>query len=309
MAFNQILRTIRTGNYECIYLAIGCALPYRDKEINRQQHQQYPGWLDYFSNKKLILLFDTEIEFPLKLQDYVKFTDENIEFTENYTQFENTEMTVISVKSYFSLENNDEVLFFKQILEHVKNNKKHFIIETFTGMDNRLPFYNIVMNMPDYKNILKYAKCDIMDNDHGCFADYTDLIIPTDDNNYFMHPSLMDLCQVKKKFPQIYNKVLTYRYDNLYTIYNIYKSFIDGTSYHSDYIYNNTKLLLVQYIREPNVDINIHFLERALLLFVHELLIVTNNDLTQMEQFIHDLHSDTHNFMKNVYLIKSLKCS
>jgi hypothetical protein len=240
--FNQIICNIYEEEPICIYLSIGCALP---RECDRQHHQQYPDFLDYFSNnvnKKLILLFDTNIEFPLKLQDHVKFTDDNIEFTENYIKLTNNEITVFSVPSYFSLDDTTDISFFKQLLNYAKNNKKHFIIETFTGKDNRVPFYNIVINMPEYQDILNYAKCDIMDADRGCYADFTNLLIPTDSNNHFMHPALMDLSQVKNKFPHIYNQILQYRYDNLYTIYHIYKSFLDNTIYYNDYKYNDIQL-------------------------------------------------------------------
>jgi hypothetical protein len=301
MAYNNILNNLAI-NPECIYLAIGSALPYIN-DISRQQHQQYPDFLDYFSNKKLIILIDTRLEFPLKLQDHVNFTDDNIEFNETFTKFTNNEMTVYSVPRDFYLTNNTDISFLQQLLTYVKNNKKHLIIETFTGEDNRLHFYNIVMQMPDYEEILKYAKCDLMDADNGCYSNFTDIVIPIE-NNHFMHPLLMELRQIRIKYPLIFRKIVKIKYNNLYEMYKYYKS----VKYNINENINKYRIqmLLIQYVRKFVPDLDISIVEEALLTFVHELLIVTDNDLQQIEQFKLDLNKNNHNFMKNVFLLYNL---
>ena len=300
MAFQDIIKTLDTTKPECIYLATGCALPYTD-EIDREHHQQYPKLLDYFSDKKLLIFFDPYMEFPLKLQEYVNFDDNNIEFNDKYIKFSNNEMTVYSVLMEFYLNNNNHVLFLQQLLEYVKNNKKYLIIETFTGIDNRLYFYNIVLEMPDSQEILKYAKCDIMDADHGCFVNFEGLVIPTDDNNHFIHPFLMQLNQIKMRYPDKYKKTLKYKYNNLYDIYRYYKSLKNNIN--ENFNINRIQLLLTIYLRKYVEHVDIYVIETALLMFAHELLVVTDNNLNQIEQFNIDLHEDTHNFMKNIYLI------
>jgi len=300
MAFQDISRTLDTTKPECIYFAIGSALPYVN-EIDRDHHQQYPTFLDKFLNKKLIILIDPYMEFPLKLQDYVKFDDSNIEFNDEYTKMSNNEMTVYSVATEFYLSDNNNVSFLQQLLEYVKNNKKYLIIESFSGVDNRISFYNIVMQMPECQEILKYAKCDMMDVDHGCCSNFEGFVNPIDENNHFIHPLLMQLNQIKIRYPEKYKKTLKFKYDNLYDIYRYYKSLKDNTN--DNVNINKIKSLLTIYLRKYVEYVNIYVLETALLMFAHELLVVTDNNLNQIEQFNIDLQENTHDFMKNIYLI------
>jgi len=162
------------------------------------------------------------------------------------------------------------------------------------------------MNMDNYEEILKYAKCDIMDADRGCCANFTDLSIPTDNNNHFMHPLLMDLSTVKTQMPKLFKKILQFRYNNLYSLYDYYKIISSHMNYYSN---NNIKLLVPLYIRKSVQSINMYIVEECLLHFAHELLIVTDNNLSQIQQFVTDLHENNHNFMKNIYLLnKTIDC-
>ena len=102
------------------------------------------------------------------------------------------------------------------------------------------------------------------------------------------------------RYPEKYKKTLKYKYDNLYDIYRYYKSLKENTLTINT---NKIQKLLTIYLRKYVKEVNIYVLETALLMFAHELLVVTDTNLNQIEQFNIDLHEDTHDFMKNIYLI------
>ena len=64
--WNYILNSINTINPDLIYIAIGCSMISYDHIIS-DNNQQYPNFINNF-NKKIIILIDPCLEYPLAIQ-------------------------------------------------------------------------------------------------------------------------------------------------------------------------------------------------------------------------------------------------
>jgi hypothetical protein len=98
-----IFNTIKTSDFDIIYMAIGCSMEYYN-EVTTNNNQQYPIFLDNF-NKKVILLIDPLLETPLKIETFLQNKNQTLnQITSNYDNlryYYSDNITILGINELF----------------------------------------------------------------------------------------------------------------------------------------------------------------------------------------------------------------
>ncbi len=311
MNFNDnLMHILYNFNPNCIYFAIGSALPYQNK-ISRDEHQQYPSFLDKFDEmgltRKLFIFIDPRMEFPLKIQEDIAFIDELIEFNEDHTKLENDNTVVLSKNDNFYFPTNpharsSDKFLMETLLNYAAENNVYLIIEPFDGSDDRYHFYDYVMPMPNAEKILHYVKYNISDQDHSCMANFKDVKLPLVDGR-FIHCLNADLTTVAHVSKQLMDKIIEEKYNKLYYVLNFYKTLTQGKKY--DYLegYMPYIKLFINITLKINVDMNdpniVRIVRDTIMTFASQLINVKKVDPAIIGQFDAYIDEDSSsNFFK-----------
>ena len=112
--WDKISNTASNPTTSLVYLGIGSSMEsYR--EITTTNNQQYPCFLDKFEGNKVIVLFDTYLETPLKIEEYFGGKGDPLDMVDSlfgvnnsfcYREFTNHSSTVkvFAVNDYFNFE-------------------------------------------------------------------------------------------------------------------------------------------------------------------------------------------------------------
>lgn len=238
--WNYILNSINTINPDLIYIAIGCSMISYDHIIS-DNNQQYPNFINNF-NKKIIILIDPCLEYPLAIQKILNYNN-NIKFLFDkklrYFNTNNNYIYAINSKfhfhseydiNYYNINNNDnndnnnhdmDILY--NIIELVLEsyNLKKLIIQDYTGRD--LTWYYISLLKYFNKNILSSVIFDTTQLDGGCFINLDKITILYDNLGNFIQEKYSKLNIIKKYNSTLYEKILAYRINILkYPILSYY---------------------------------------------------------------------------------------
>jgi hypothetical protein len=175
MTYWQLInQNIFEQKYNVVYIGIGCSMSMYDT-INESNNQQCPCFLNKFENK-LIILFDPELEKPLKtesvLYELETVSDQDYRILKNL----NTIIYAINENLYYELEHIDEKYKIKtendipsiyNIISLCISNNIKFIMQDYTGRDTQ-NFYLSLFNLFDKNELLNNVFFDVTEKDSGC---------------------------------------------------------------------------------------------------------------------------------------------
>ena len=106
--WNFIFDKIKEFQFNLIYMAVGCSM--KDYNIiTLKNNQQYPSFLNKYK-KKVIILIDPLLEYPLKLETF--FRNNNNYLVQINTQFNDLRYYENSDNLIFALKNPDKFYNF-----------------------------------------------------------------------------------------------------------------------------------------------------------------------------------------------------
>lgn len=190
--WNTIFKTIQEKNYEILMVAIGSSMA-RYEEINDNNNQQYPGFLrPYDHSRKLIILVDPELEYPIKLANYQSLTIiPNSElFNKKCTFYQGTLNDILAVNTGFDYDTSpihDLVLYCMEV--DIK-----LIWQDYTGRITTEIFINLFNIIGP--EILKYILFDASEKDDGCFINFSKIVLKIDHRKFFIQPRYLRLSQI-----------------------------------------------------------------------------------------------------------------
>ena len=175
MTYWQLINeNIFEQKYDVVYIGIGTSMePYT--EVNESNNQQCPCFLNKFNNK-LIILFDSYLEKPLKtesvLYDLVTVHDQD------YRILKNSNVTIYAINEYlnYELEHADkqnktkaenDIPALLNIISLCLSNKIKLIIQDYSGNDTQ-NFYMSLFGMFDRDELLNNIFFDVTEKDSGC---------------------------------------------------------------------------------------------------------------------------------------------
>lgn len=206
------------GKYDVVYIGIGCGMG-RYTEVNESNNQQCPCFLNKFETK-LIVLFDPELEKPLKTES-VLYELVTVGETQNYRLLKNENTTIYAMNEslYYELEHVDEKYRTKtesdipalyNMISLCISNKIKFIMQDYTGRDSQ-NFYTTLFSLFDKAELLNYIFCDVTEKDCGCFIELKPTQAPLF-NNVFIQDKYMKLIDMVNFDSQIKSRVDKLKY-------------------------------------------------------------------------------------------------
>jgi hypothetical protein len=193
----QIIDEITIFKPEIIYLAVGCAMV-NYSNINPTNNQQYPLFLEPFTNKKkLFILIDPYLETPLKLESQINLTETN---SGDYCRIlQNNNLIVFAIKKLFYFYHYDknvlDKIFLNKIISYSIENKIKTFVQDYTGIYIKHAYLEY---LEDNSDIKKYVIFDITQDYSGCFVDFSKVSIYYDSEDNFIQPYLLTLVEIKK---------------------------------------------------------------------------------------------------------------
>ena len=193
----HIIDEITIFKPEIIYLAVGCAMGYYSN-INPTNNQQYPLFLEPFTNKKkLFILIDPYLETPLKLESQINLTETNS--GEYYRVLQNNNLIVFAIKKLFYFYHYDknvlDKIFLNKIISYSIENKIKTFVQDYTGIYIKHAYLEY---LEDNSNIKKYVIFDVTQDHSDCFVDFSKVSIFYDSENHFIQPYFLTLVEIKK---------------------------------------------------------------------------------------------------------------
>ena len=193
----QIIDEITIFKPEIIYLAVGCAMG-NYSNINPTNNQQYPLFLEPFTNKKkLFILIDPYLETPLKLESQINLTETN---SGDYCRIlQNNNLIVFAIKKLFYFYHYDkntlDKIFLNKIISYSIENKIKTFVQDYTGIYIKHAYLEY---LEDNSDIKKYVIFDVTQDYSGCFVDFSKVSIYYDSENHFIQPYFLTLVEIKK---------------------------------------------------------------------------------------------------------------
>lgn len=193
----QIIDEITIFKPEIIYLAVGCGMGYYSN-INPTNNQQYPLFLEPFTNKKkLFILIDPYLETPLKLESQINLTE--INSGDYYRVLQNNNLIVFAIKKLFYFYHYDknvlDKIFLNKIISYSIENKIKTFVQDYTGIYIKHAYLEY---LEDNSDIKKYVIFDVTQDHSDCFVDFSKVSIFYDSENHFIQPYFLTLVEIKK---------------------------------------------------------------------------------------------------------------
>ena len=182
---------------DIIYLAVGCAMG-NYSIINPNNNQQYPLFLEPFTNKKkLIILIDPQLETPLKLESQINLIETD---SVNYFRVLQTDnLIVFAIKKLFYFYHYDkntlDKIFLNKIISYSIENKIKTFVQDYTGIYIKHAYLEY---LEDNSDIKKYVIFDVTQDYSGCFVDFSKVVIYYDSEDNFIQPYFLTLVEIKK---------------------------------------------------------------------------------------------------------------
>jgi hypothetical protein len=179
MSYWQLINeNIFESQYDVVYIGIGCGLG-GHKEINNDNNQQSPCFLNKFNNK-LLLLFDPHLEKPLKSE--TTFEDKLYTiYDQEYRILKNSNTTIFAINEaiYYDLDRVNDTEKSKaetnipaiyNIISLCLSNKIKLVLQDYTGL-NTQKFYISLFGLFDRNELLDNILFDVTEGDCGCYIE------------------------------------------------------------------------------------------------------------------------------------------
>ena len=195
--YSYIINEITIFKPDIIYLAVGCAMG-NYSIINPNNNQQYPLFLEPFTNKKkLIILIDPQLETPLKLESQINLIETD---SVNYFRVLQTDnLIVFAIKKLFYFYHYDkntlDKIFLNKIISYSIENKIKTFVQDYTGIYIKHAYLEY---LEDNSDIKKYVIFDVTQDYSGCFVDFSKVVIYYDSEDNFIQPYFLTLVEIKK---------------------------------------------------------------------------------------------------------------
>lgn len=195
--YSYIINEITIFKPDIIYLAVGCAMG-NYSIINPNNNQQYPLFLEPFTNKKkLFILIDPHLETPLKLESQINLTETNS--GDYFRVLQNENLVVFAIKKLFYFYHYDkntlDKIFLNKIISYSIENKIKTFVQDYTGIYIKHAYLEY---LEDNSDIKKYVIFDVTQDYSGCFVDFSKVVIYYDSEDNFIQPYFLTLVEIKK---------------------------------------------------------------------------------------------------------------
>lgn len=216
---NLIYQEISLPETQLVYVGVGSWMG-SYQEITPQNNQQYPCFLDKFADNKVIILFDANLEFPLKIETYfeetlgIHWTCKNTIYDNNVPIlriFKNATTTIFAVNKHIyydtsihqTNEINQQVSPDLKLIKHIislclnKEIPTKLIWQDYTGRDTTMLYQNYckIFN----KQLMFDNVCfDITQKNNGCYIELKPELPLTDDFGRFIPEKYLKLSQLKQ---------------------------------------------------------------------------------------------------------------
>lgn len=195
--YSYIINEITIFKPDIIYLAVGCAMG-NYSIINPNNNQQYPLFLEPFTNKKkLIILIDPQLETPLKLESQINLIE--TESVNYFRVLQTDNLIVFAIKKLFYFYHYDkntlDKIFLNKIISYSIENKIKTFVQDYTGIYIKHAYLEY---LEDNSDIKKYVIFDVTQDHSGCFVDFSKVVIYYDSEDNFIQPYFLTLVEIKK---------------------------------------------------------------------------------------------------------------
>ena len=195
--YANINHYVNTLKPDIIYLSIGCSMK-NYNQINSSNNQQNPIFLHSFVNeKKMFILFDPELETPLRLESQLNLIETD---SVNYFRVLQTDnLIVFAIKKLFYFYHYDkntlDKIFLNKIISYSIENKIKTFVQDYTGIYIKHAYLEY---LEDNSDIKKYVIFDVTQDYSGCFVDFSKVVIYYDSEDNFIQPYFLTLVEIKK---------------------------------------------------------------------------------------------------------------
>lgn len=279
--YDIILSNLNDFEPQLTYLSVGCALGHYDK-IAPNQNQQYPFPIlnKYEGKKKVIILIDSQLETPLKIEEIIKLT--LIEKSNIFRMLANEDTLVFAINSnyYFDNNSNSDIKIFELHFNFLKNlityticNDSKLIVQNFAGhcIQNS---YVIMFDLFPEKKLLNQVIFDVSNSDGNCGFDFDKYPIQYDEKRNFIQTRFKNLVMQKKINPEYFNTLLIKRIDSInYSLtrkLRVIRGELESIPHENETIEIYLKTLSIIYPEINNIEIN----ERIL---IHTMKVLIND--------------------------------
>ena len=195
--YSYIINEITIFKPDIIYLAVGCAMGHYSI-INPNNNQQYPLFLEPFTNKKkLFILIDPHLETPLKLESQINLIE--TESVNYFRVLQTDNLIVFAIKKLFYFYHYDkntlDKIFLNKIISYSIENKIKTFVQDYTGIYIKHAYLEY---LEDNSDIKKYVIFDVTQDYSGCFVDFSKVVIYYDSEDNFIQPYFLTLVEIKK---------------------------------------------------------------------------------------------------------------
>lgn len=214
MSYWQLINEdICEGKYDVVYIGIGCGMGYYDS-VNESNNQQCPCFLNKFQNK-LLMLFDPELEKPLKTESVLYGL--LAVYEQDYRILKNLHTTVYAFNEslYYELEHvreqpkaESDIPGLYNIISICISNRTKLIIQDYTGRDTQR-FYISLFNVFYKTDLLSYIFFDVTEKDCGCRIELKPTQAPLFDNIFIQdkYIKLVDMINCDSQIKMRINKL------------------------------------------------------------------------------------------------------
>ncbi len=307
--WNIITDTVANPAIDLVYFGIGSAMEHY-KQITLANNQQYPCFLDKFEGNKMIVLFDTHLEVPLKIEEFFEEKQNALEMvnlimgdndTFYFRHLRNNSGTVqvLAVNDLFDYEQlsysfgskekdkeySDRVDCTVSNLINLisvclgKRKKTKVLLQDYTGR-SVTNFYTSLFNVFDREELISHVMFDVTQKDPGCFFEISTEYPVLDSDGNFLQETFMRL--TKSKGLPLFNYVLKQRIDHL--IYPLSSNY-------------------VKYTQEP--DFELHQLYKIITMF--KIYNVEFNDLRKDREYLLEKFKELIDLMLHD-IVRSQEC-
>jgi hypothetical protein len=232
MDYNSIYQEISSQETNVVYVGVGSWMG-QYQEITPQNNQQYPCFLNKFADNKVIILFDAELEVPLKSETYFEetlgiiWTFKNTIYENNVPIlriFKNESTTIFAINKHIYYETsihqtneiNQQVAHDLELIKNIislclnKEIPTKLIWQDYTGRDTTI-FYQNYCKIFNKQLMFDNVCFDITQKNNGCYIELIPDLPRVDNFGRFIPEKYLTLSQLKRYESQLFRDVLVER--------------------------------------------------------------------------------------------------
>lgn len=251
--WDKISNTVANSTTKLVYFGIGSSMV-SYKEITSSNNQQYPCFLDKFEGNKTVVLFDTRLETPLKIEEHFEKTGDCLDMVDStlsvngefyFREFQNKSgsVKVFAINDYFNFEHtnyldkvenknhNDNVdITISNMFNLIgiclgKHIRTKFLLQDYTGRST-MNFYSSLLRSFDRDEMLSNIIFDVTQRDPGCSFDIKPEYPTLDEYNDLVQENYMQLMKIRKY--SLFDHIIKQRIDQL--VYPVTLNYINLTN-------------------------------------------------------------------------------